>query len=65
MFVINQFPRELYDKQPIEYKMNLFANGKVPVLSVEAGTTKGWAQYAHLSMGVDTFGASGPIKVTI
>lgn len=44
--------------------MNLFANGKVPVLSVEAGTTKGWAQYAHLSMGVDTFGASGPIKVS-
>jgi len=30
-------------------------------LSVEAGTTMGWAKYAHSSIGVDTFGLSGSI----
>jgi transketolase len=32
------------------------------VLSVEAGTTFGWERYAHYSIGVPAFGASGPAK---
>lgn len=32
----------------------------VPVLSVEAGTTFGWARYADDSIGIDRFGASAP-----
>ena len=32
----------------------------VPVLSVEAATTFGWAQYADASIGIDRFGVSAP-----
>jgi transketolase len=32
----------------------------VPILSVEAGTTFGWAKYADASVGIDRFGASAP-----
>jgi len=32
----------------------------VPVLSVEAGTTFGWARWADDSIGIDRFGASAP-----
>jgi transketolase len=30
------------------------------VLSVEAGVTFGWSQYADASVGIDRFGASAP-----
>lgn len=52
---------ELFEKQPIDYKKSVFPVG-VPVLSVEASSTFGWSQYAHFSVGIDTFGASGPYK---
>jgi transketolase len=32
----------------------------IPVLSVEAATTFGWAKYADASIGIDRFGASAP-----
>ena len=32
----------------------------VPVLSVEAGVTFGWARWADDSIGIDRFGASAP-----
>ncbi len=32
----------------------------LPILSVEAGTTFGWAKYADASIGIDRFGASAP-----
>ena len=32
----------------------------VPVLSVEAATTFGWARWADDSIGIDRFGASAP-----
>ncbi len=35
----------------------------IPVLSVEAGSTFGWAQWADASIGIDTFGASAPATV--
>jgi len=48
----------LFDAQPLEYRKSVFPPG-VPVLSVEAATTQGWSRYAHASIGIDTFGASG------
>lgn len=50
---------ELFDEQPLEYRCGVFPSD-VPVLSVEAGSTYGWQKYAHASLGIDTFGASGP-----
>lgn len=35
----------------------------VPVISVEAGTVFGWSKYAHGSIGMNSFGASGPAPV--
>eukprot|EP00011_Vannellida_sp_DIVA3-517-6-12_P011131 CAMPEP_0114619982 /NCGR_PEP_ID=MMETSP0168-20121206/8486_1 /TAXON_ID=95228 ORGANISM="Vannella sp., Strain DIVA3 517/6/12" /NCGR_SAMPLE_ID=MMETSP0168 /ASSEMBLY_ACC=CAM_ASM_000044 /LENGTH=656 /DNA_ID=CAMNT_0001831151 /DNA_START=35 /DNA_END=2005 /DNA_ORIENTATION=- len=50
---------ELFDEQSADYKLSVFPDG-VPVVSVEAGCTTGWDKYAHASIGVETFGASGP-----
>jgi len=33
-----------------------------PAISVEAGSTLGWAKYTQMQIGVDTFGASGNLK---
>jgi len=49
---------ELFDAQPEEYRKSVFPSG-IPVLSVEAGATTAWSKYAHASIGIDTFGASG------
>ena len=48
----------LFDAQSKEYRDSVFPAGK-PVLSVEAGHTFGWSKYAHSSIGMTTFGASG------
>ncbi len=50
---------ELFEKQSAEYKNSVFPPG-IPVLSVEAGTVFGWDRFAHYSIGVPEFGASGP-----
>jgi len=50
---------ELFDSQPLEYRLSCFPDG-VPVLSVEAGSTTGWDRYAHAHIGIDRFGASAP-----
>lgn len=50
---------ELFERQSAEYRSSVFPAG-VPVLSVEAGTTFGWERYAHFSIGINGFGASGP-----
>ena len=42
-----------------EYRASLFPPG-VPVLSVEAASTFGWAEYADDSIGIDRFGVSAP-----
>jgi len=49
---------EIFDAQPEDYRKSIFPAG-IPVLSVEAGATTGWSKYAHASVGIDTFGASG------
>jgi transketolase len=47
-----------------EFKSTVFPRG-VPVLSVEAGSTFGWAKYADQSIGIDRFGASAPGNVVM
>ena len=48
-----------FDEQSDDFKAGVFPTG-VPVLSVEAGVTFGWAKYADASIGIDRFGASAP-----
>ena len=48
-----------FETQPDDYRASVFPAG-VPVLSVEAATTFGWAKYADDSIGIDRFGASAP-----
>jgi len=53
---------ELFDEQEEKYRQGVLPAG-VPVLSVEAGITMGWAKYTGSrgdSLGIDHFGASGP-----
>ena len=38
---------------------------ELPRISVEAGTTFGWAAYATDSVGIDRFGASAPGNVVM
>eukprot|EP01104_Vermistella_antarctica_P013120 TRINITY_DN3929_c0_g1_i1.p1 TRINITY_DN3929_c0_g1~~TRINITY_DN3929_c0_g1_i1.p1 ORF type:complete len:687 (-),score=182.35 TRINITY_DN3929_c0_g1_i1:197-2230(-) len=52
---------KLFDAQSAEYRASVFPASS-PVLSVEAGVTFGWERYAHSSIGVNSFGASGPLK---
>ena len=47
-----------------DFKSTIFPRG-VPVLSVEAGSTFGWAKYADQSIGIDRFGASAPGNVVM
>jgi len=49
----------LFDAQGIDYRNKVLPKG-IPVLSVEAGSTFGWAKYAHMSVGIDSFGISAP-----
>jgi transketolase len=53
--------QELFEEQPMEYQLSVFPEG-VPVLSIEASGTRGWERYAHLSVGMTRYGASGPTK---
>jgi transketolase len=48
-----------FEMQPSKYRDSVFPPN-VPVLSVEAGVTFGWSQYADGSVGIDRFGASAP-----
>jgi transketolase len=52
---------ELFEEQSQEYKESVFPQG-VPVISVEAMSTFGWHKFAHVAIGLDTFGHSAPCK---
>lgn len=52
---------ELFEMQDLSYRKSVFPAG-VPVLSVEAQSTFGWSRYAHGSVGMTSFGTSGPYK---
>lgn len=53
---------ELFAKQDAAYRALVLPKG-LPTVSVEAGTTFGWARFADVSIGIDHFGASAPADV--
>ncbi len=53
-----------FEAQPAEYRADTLP-AWLPVLSVEAGSTMGWARYATDSIGIDRFGASAPGNVVL
>jgi transketolase len=53
-----------FESMDPQFKQSVFPKG-VPVLSVEAGSTFGWAKYADRSVGIDRFGASAPGNVVM
>jgi transketolase len=52
---------ELFDEQPSPYRRSVLP-ANIPIVSVEALSTLGWQKYAHVKVGMTTFGASGPYK---
>lgn len=48
-----------FDEQDVDHWSSVFPND-VPVLSVEAGVSMGWARYADDSVSIDRFGVSAP-----
>lgn len=57
--VVSLFSWHLFAQQDAPYRDSVLPRG-VPTLSVEAGTTLGWAKYADAHIGLDRFGASAP-----
>ncbi|RNC85791.1 MAG: transketolase [Balneola sp.] len=54
---------ELFDQQSAEYQEQVLPSSVTNRVSIEAGTTFGWSKYvgpAGKSVGIDTFGESGP-----
>ncbi|MCP4805442.1 MAG: transketolase [Proteobacteria bacterium] len=52
---------ELFEAQDADYKASVM--GTAPRVSIEAGRTFGWKQYAQVCVGHDDFGASAPASV--
>jgi transketolase len=48
-----------FERQDESFRRSVLPTG-IPVLSVEAATTFGWARYADDSIGIERFGASAP-----
>jgi len=59
--VVSMPSTELFDQQSVQYRLSILPSG-VPIISIEAASTLGWARYAHFSIGISTFGHSGPLK---
>ena len=57
--VVSMPSMDRFEQQPAQYRTTVFPPN-VPVVSVEAGVTFGWSQYADVSVGIDRFGASAP-----
>lgn len=56
---------ELFEKQSVEYKESVFPKSVTNRVSIEAGSTFGWARYVGFegtAIGMDTFGESGPAE---
>ena len=57
---------ELFDEQPQSYKDSVLIPGVTARVSIEAGSTMGWAKYVGergITIGVDDFGASAPAPI--
>jgi transketolase len=55
---------EIFAAQSDDYRDGVLPAG-VPTLSIEAGSTFGWARYADDSIGIDRFGASAPGELVL
>src|SRR5579864_571965 len=53
---------ELFDHQPKEYRDRVLLPDVRARVSVEQASTFGWQRYAYRSIGMNTFGASAPLK---
>jgi len=53
---------ELFDEQPQEYRDRVLPPDVRARVSVEQASTFGWQRYAYRSVGMQTFGASAPLK---
>jgi transketolase len=53
---------ELFDHQSQEYRDSVLPPGVKARVSVEQASTFGWSRYAGRSVGMNTFGASAPLK---
>lgn len=51
-----------FERQNKMYRKEVFCVGRERILSVEAGSSFGWAKYADHHIAVDEFGKSGPGK---
>ena len=59
---------ELFDAQPQAYKDEVLPPDVTARLAIEMGVTQGWHKYAGSQgdvLGIDKFGASGPLKVVL
>jgi transketolase len=55
---------EAFERQPAAYQESVLpAAMRAKTVSIEAGTTFGWAKYAGASIGHDDFGASAPAPI--
>ncbi|HAN34277.1 MAG TPA: hypothetical protein DCQ52_02155 [Acidimicrobiaceae bacterium] len=59
MRVVSMPSWDRFEAQSAAFRQSVLPAG-VPVLSVEAATTFGWARWADDSIGIDRFGASAP-----
>lgn len=50
---------EVFEAQSAEYRRAVLVEG-VPTLSIEAAAVRGWERYAHTSIGLTSYGISGP-----
>jgi transketolase len=50
---------EVFEAQDLDYRRSVLPDG-VPTVSIEASAIRGWERYAHASVGLTTFGKSGP-----
>ncbi|KAI7882406.1 transketolase [Lichtheimia hyalospora FSU 10163] len=50
---------EIFDEQPAEYRKSVLP-ANLPAVSIESLGVYGWERYAHATVGMTSFGASGP-----
>ena len=53
---------ELFEHQTPEYRDSVLPPSVKARVSVEQASTFGWAKYAERNIGMQTFGASAPLK---
>ena len=53
---------ELFAHQSAEYKASVLPPSVKARVSVEQASTFGWSAYAERNIGMQTFGASAPLK---